>query len=97
MKNPRGNRLAMFRLLFSLGVCHAKGTICIGGTSRHLDRPFIERRVTDLNDLRREYRALLENGIDLIETDLPREVGPLLYREQPIPASRTPLLHDAPR
>ncbi len=78
-------------------IIHAKGAICIGGTSRNLDREFIEGRVTDLRDLRRDYHALLESGIDLIETDLPREVGPLLYREQAIPASRTPLLHDALR
>ncbi len=71
---------------------HARGASCMGGTSRNLDRQFIDRRVTRIDDLRSEYHALLEMGIDLIETDLPREVGPLLYGQQPIPASRAPFL-----
>ena len=76
---------------------HAKGASCMGGTSRNIDRQFIERRVTDVNDLRKEYHALMEMGIDLIETDLPREVGPLLYSWQPIGASRAPFLRSRPR
>ncbi len=71
---------------------HAKGASCMGGTSRNLDRKFIDGRVTRIDDLRSEYHALREMGIDLIETDLPREVGPLLYGQQPIPASRAPFL-----
>ena len=76
---------------------HAKGAICIGGTSRNIDRRFIERHVTDIRNLSREYHALMEMGIDLIETDLPREVGPLLYGQHPIPASRARVLRSRPR
>jgi hypothetical protein len=32
--------------------------------------------------------ALLKLGVDLIETDIPRQVGPLLYAKQPVPASK---------
>lgn len=71
---------------------HARGAGCMGGTSRNLDRQFIDGRVARFDDLRSEYHALLDMGIDLIETDLPREVGPLLYGRQPIPASRAPFL-----
>ena len=67
----------------------------MGGTSRNIDR--LIRQVTDVNDLRRQYRALLDMGIDLIETDLPREVGPLLYGRHPVPASRAPFLQSGPR
>jgi hypothetical protein len=35
-----------------------------------------------------DYRALLKMGVDVIETDIPRQVGPLLYAAQPVPASR---------
>lgn len=34
------------------------------------------------------YRDLPQSGIDLIETDIPVEVGRLLYRESTIPASK---------
>lgn len=76
---------------------HARGASCMGGTSRNIDRLFIERKVTDVNDLRQQYRALMDKGIDLIETDLPRKVGPLLYARHPIPASRAPFLQRRPR
>ncbi len=76
---------------------HAKGASCMGGTSRNIDRLFIERKVTDVNDLRRQYRALLDNGIDLLETDLPREVGRMLYGRDPIPASRAPFFQSGSR
>jgi len=76
---------------------HTRGASCMGGTSRNIDRLLIERQVTDVNDLRRQYRALLDMGIDLIETDLPREVGPLLYGRHPVPASRAPFLQSGPR
>jgi glycerophosphoryl diester phosphodiesterase len=67
---------------------HARGASCMGGTSRNIDRRLIDRRVTDINDLSEEYHALTEMGIDLIETDLPREVGHMLYGHPPVPASR---------
>ncbi len=35
-----------------------------------------------------DYRALLKLGVDVIETDIPRQVGPLLHTGQPVPASK---------
>ena len=67
---------------------HAKGASCMGGTSRNIDRLFIEGRVRGIDDLRPAYQALMDRGIDLIETDLPREVGPLLYGQEPVAESR---------
>ena len=70
---------------------HAKGTSCIVGSSRNLDRQVITRQETDVRQLEDAYRALLERGADLIETDIPVSLGPLLYgrsrrrrRRQPI-------------
>ncbi len=71
---------------------HARGASCMGGTSRNIDRLFIERQVTDVTDLRPQYRVLLDMGIDLIETDLPRYVGRMLFDPQAVPASRARFL-----
>jgi glycerophosphoryl diester phosphodiesterase len=69
-------------------VIHAQGASCMAGSSRNIDRKFIDRHVTGIEALSKEYRALMDKGVDLIETDLPREVGQLLYGGQPVPASR---------
>ena len=58
---------------------HSRGATCIVGTSRHLDRRFISGEVTDLQVLEPGYRALLQQGADTIETDLPAQLGPLLF------------------
>lgn len=73
------------------GLCeaiHAKGSRCMAGTSRNIDRQFLEGRVEKMEQLEPDYRALLKLGIDVIETDIPRQVGPLLYAGRPVPASK---------
>lgn len=62
-----------------LEMIHAKGARCIAGSSRNIDRRFIDGQVTDIAELERDYRRLTEMGVDLIETDLPVELGRLLY------------------
>jgi glycerophosphoryl diester phosphodiesterase len=69
-----------------LQMIHAKGACCMAGTSRSLDRDL--RREGRSAALEQDYRALLEKGIDLIETDLPIQVGSLLYAQPVIPASK---------
>lgn len=76
---------------------HARGACCMGGTSRNIDRLFIEKHIADVNDLRPQYHALMDMGIDLIETDLPREVGPLLCGRHPTPTRRASLLQHRSR
>jgi glycerophosphoryl diester phosphodiesterase len=61
-----------------------KGASCMAGTSRNIDRQFLDGRVTTMEPLHEEYRAVLSRGVDVIETDIPREVGPLLHRTRPI-------------
>jgi glycerophosphoryl diester phosphodiesterase len=75
-----------------LQMIHAKGTCCMTGTSRNLDREFIATRASGTASVEQQYHALLELGADVIETDIPREVGKLLYDESPIPASRSQFL-----
>lgn len=59
---------------------HAEGARCIVGTSRNLDRQVTSRQVPQISRLEPDYRALLAHGADLIETDIPVELGPLLYK-----------------
>jgi len=72
-----------------LQMLHAKQTCCIVGTSRNLDREFILNGLSSTMPVEEHYRSLLQRGADVIETDLPREVGKLLYGESAIPASKS--------
>ncbi len=54
---------------------HDKGARCIMGTSRNLDREFIEGKVANIEDLKDGYNALLREGIDILETDIPVPVS----------------------
>lgn len=68
---------------------HAKGACCMAGTSRNLDRELIVNRASGALSIEQHYHTLLERGVDAIETDLPIEVGTLLYSESPIPVSKS--------
>ena len=72
-----------------LQLIHGKGTCCMVGTSRNLDREFNVNRASGTESIEQHYRALLQRGVDVIETDLPREVGKLLYSESTTPASKS--------
>lgn len=72
-----------------LQMIHAKGTCCMAGTSRNLDLEFIVNRTSSTTPVDENYRALLQRGVDVIETDLPREVGKSLYSQSAIPASKS--------
>ena len=72
-----------------LQMIHAKGACCMAGTSRNLDRELIDNRANSAVPVERRYRALLELGVDVIETDLPIKVGKFLYGESAIPASKS--------
>jgi glycerophosphoryl diester phosphodiesterase len=72
-----------------LEMIHAKGACCMAGTSRNLDRQLRVATESDLGALKREYGERLKFGIDLIETDLPIQVGDLLHAEPTIPASKS--------
>jgi glycerophosphoryl diester phosphodiesterase len=69
---------------------HDKGAACMIGTSRNLDRKVITRQVAGVEQLEADYRAFLQRGADLIETDIPTQLGPLLHDSTPVPASKKP-------
>lgn len=70
----------------------AKGAACMAGTSRNVDRSFLGGRVPTVEPLRPEYRAVLAAGVDVIETDIPREIGPLLFGGATLPAGKARFL-----
>lgn len=83
-----------------VGLCeriHAKGASCMAGSSRNIDRQFLSKQVVDMGAIEPDYRALLALGVDVIETDIPREVGSLLYEGHPIPASKAKYFRKALR
>ena len=75
-----------------LDLIHARGALCMAGTSRNLDRQFLQQPSLGLDRLRAEYRRLLQMEVDIIETDIPRELGPLLFAEQLPQWQLTPLV-----
>jgi glycerophosphoryl diester phosphodiesterase len=72
---------------------HGKGVSCMIGTSRNLDRQLLTRQIADLKPLEPEYRAFLGRGADVIETDIPVQLGTLLHSTTAIPASKQRFLH----
>jgi glycerophosphoryl diester phosphodiesterase len=72
---------------------HATGTCCMIGTSRNLDRQVSSRQVDDIKQLEPEYRAFLGRGADLIETDIPAQLGPLLFGTSSVPHAKAEFLH----
>jgi glycerophosphoryl diester phosphodiesterase len=67
---------------------HARGANCMIGTSRNLDRRILTGEVTDIRKLEPDYRRFLNRGADLIETDIPTHLGPMLYEAAPAPRSK---------
>jgi hypothetical protein len=77
-----------------LQMIHGKETCCMVGTSRNLDRELNVNRPSGTESIEQHYRALLQRGVDVIETDLPREVGKLLYNESTVPVSKSQFFHE---
>jgi glycerophosphoryl diester phosphodiesterase len=59
---------------------HAKGANCMIGTSRNLDKQIINGQVADIKALEPGYREFMKRGADIIETDIPVPLGPMLYQ-----------------
>lgn len=67
---------------------HAKGALCMVGTSRNLDKLLITGQVKEITALASGYRGYLGRGADLIETDIPVALAPLLYGNAKVPAGK---------
>ena len=76
-----------------LEMIHAKGACTMAGTSRNLDRELRAGRAPGATAIEKDYRALLASGVDLIEADLPVQVGHLLYAQPVMPASKSQYFH----
>lgn len=72
---------------------HAKGASCMVGSSRNLDRQFLQGQVADMKQLDSGYRAFLQRGADLIETDIPIDLGQLLFGASRVPSSKRRFFH----
>ena len=79
-----------------LSMIHAKGALCLAGTSRNLDRQLAAVGDQPRGPIAEQYRALLEQGVDFVEADLAAPVGRLLYADTKPPASKAKFfLHPA--
>jgi glycerophosphoryl diester phosphodiesterase len=67
---------------------HSKGASCMVGSSRNVDRKWIEGNAQDKKELTKDYKSMLERGADIIETDIPTQVGPLLFSSSELPDSK---------
>lgn len=72
---------------------HHQGASCMIGTSRNLDRQFIAGQVDELKKLESEYRAYLALGANIIETDIPAQLGTMLFSSARIPAELQEYFH----
>ncbi|TWU31987.1 sulfatase-like hydrolase/transferase [Novipirellula artificiosorum] len=68
-----------------LNMIHAKGSLCMAGTSRYLDKELTIGSEQQTPELQSRYRELLQLGVDIIETDCPCEVGSLLHESSNVP------------
>lgn len=69
---------------------HEAGACVMIGTSRNLDKRVLSREVKDFALIEQDYMSLVQNGADLIETDIPTMLGPLLRSNAAIPSDKTP-------
>jgi glycerophosphoryl diester phosphodiesterase len=67
---------------------HDRGACCLIGTSRNLDKKLLSKEVETIQALEPDYRAYLKRGADLIETDIPVQLGPMLYGRTPAPEGK---------
>ena len=63
---------------------HSRGAMCMIGTSRNLDRQWLEKKTSNLKEIEPDDREFLSRGADVIETDIPVPLGPMLFRSTPI-------------
>lgn len=75
-----------------LQMIHARGSSCMVGTSRNLDREILADHEGNPAGIESRYQALLQFGADLIETDIPIELGTMLHRRSPIPTVKSKFL-----
>ncbi len=72
---------------------HSRGAMTIVGTSGTLDRRFLDGDTSDLRTLEPAYRTLLREGVDILETDIPAPLAPILFDGVRPPPSKAQFFH----
>lgn len=67
---------------------HNKGAMCIRGSSRTIDKDFMDGKFSDSNALNEKYRQLITDGADIIEADLGVEAGKAIEKMQAVKSSK---------
>lgn len=67
---------------------HDKGAMCIRGSSRTIDKDFMDGKISDSNVLNAKYRQLINDGADIIEADLGVEAGKAIEKLQAVRSSK---------
>lgn len=67
---------------------HDKGAMCIRGSSRTIDKDFMDGKFSDSNVLNIKYRQLINDGADIIEADLGVEAGKAIEKMQAVKSSK---------
>ncbi len=72
---------------------HQKGAICTAASMETIDRKFKTGEVKDFSLLKNDYSGFLSIGVDMIQTDLPASLGPLLYGLVPVLTDVKPVVN----
>lgn len=67
---------------------HDKGAMCIMGSSRSVDKDFAAGKIKGVDELEKEYHALITGGADIIEADMGIEAGAALEKIKPLKSSK---------
>lgn len=62
---------------------HDRGAMCMAGSSRNVDKEFLAGQSNDISRFSNQYLRFFEQGIDIIETDIPVYLGPLVNPAMP--------------
>ena len=67
---------------------HAKGAMCIMGSSRTTDRDYTSGKIKSPDELTARYHEMVNSGADIIEADLGIEAGTALRKISPAKSSK---------
>ncbi|HMF72391.1 MAG TPA: hypothetical protein VK616_13020, partial [Flavitalea sp.] len=67
---------------------HAKGAMCIMGSSRTADREYTSGKIKSPDELTARYHEMVNGGADIIEADLGIEAGTALRKISPAKSSK---------
>ena len=68
---------------------HSKGAMCIMGSSRSVDKDFAAGKIKGVDELEKQYHALISEGADIIEADMGIEAGAALEKIKPSKSSKS--------